>query len=818
MIPRSRERTPGRFLAVLARSFPETARDLQLGARWLLRRRLFAVAAIGILAFGTATAGSILALVHGVLLRPLPYPHPQRLAVVWERNVPRQKGENVVSMDNFESWRARATSFASLAALVPDRATLRAGTPVSIRGAAVTPSWFRVVGVVPALGRGFDEAEAHDGAAVVLLSDALWRIRFAADRHVLGRDIELGSHPFRVVGVMPQGFEPPAFGWLGREQAYWVPFAATPQNRQWGRFLLVLGRLRPGVTVATADREMAAVAATIGRERASNRDWTADVVGLREQVASPVRTPLLALLVAAALILLSAVTNVAALALTHLRGREVELAVRGALGAGHGRIARQLWAEAALVFLAGGALGLLGAGAGVGLLRRVLPADLPRLGEVRLGGLEAVSVAALLGLALVALSLLHAAVARRHATTLPTRRLAGTRVVGARGERRLVVAQVALAVTLAIGAGLAARGFARLQHRQLGFEPRDVLSFRIALGSDRYDDPARLAFVDGLLRSLGGIPGVTATAAASQRPLTGAGPATSVHAVGPPSPTDPVADLRAVTPGFFRLLGMRLLAGSPPPVGVTAEPPRQVVVSAGLARELWPGKDPIGQTLVIDPEHHLEPEVVGVADDILMEGPTVPGRAAVYFGLGQWPSESFDLLLRSGLPLSGLLPALQHAVWSQDPELALTNLAALGEETREAMAQQRATTAVLAAFSACALLLAAAGVYAALALEVTLRRRELAVRAALGELPRSLVGRLAGGSVRLAALGWLFGSAAAAMLTRFMTAMLQGVEPLDPATFSTALALVLAMALAAAALPAWRAARVDPLAALQGEG
>jgi predicted permease len=699
-----------------------------------------------------------------------------------------------------------------MAALVPAPLTLTGGeAPERVRGAEVSPGYFALLGVAPALGRGFTAAEGAGRAAdVVVLSDGLWRRRFAADPGVVGRTLALGGRPRTVVGVMPPGFDPPRFGWLA-EQELWLPFAPTPDNRQWGRFLLVVARLRPDATLAGARREMAAIAAAREGEEPGNRGWSASVVPLGEQITGEVRTALLVLLGAVGLLLLIAVVNVATLGLAHARRRAPELAIRRAIGASRGRLVRQLCAQNLILGGAGAAVGLAAAWAGMRALVALLPAGVPRTAEVRLDApvlLAATGVAVLATLASGTFAALRGV---RPASAVG----AGGRSSARLGGGSLIVAEVALGIVLTIAAGLMVRSFAALRAVDLGFAAEGVVVARVALDDARYHDAAsRRAFLDALLAGLRATPGVDAASAISGRPFGGFGPATAIADArrrGSADGEPPVADVRWVDRSWFQTLRAPLLAGSPfgepqPSDGVT-----EAVISRSAARAVWPAEAAVGRRLAVELFDGLEARVVGVVGDLHLVDPRTPVRPAVFLPLDRWPAEAFDVMVRGGGPPEELAAVVRQAARRLDPAVPVDRVQALAEAVDGALAGDRLTTLLLSGFALTSLLLAAVGIYAVFAGDVARRRRDLGIRRALGAPPSRLLLRVLGRGLGRAAAGVAIGLAGALLATRLMGSLLFGVGPADPLAFAAVAAALLAVAALATLVPAARAARVSPL-------
>jgi putative ABC transport system permease protein len=816
---RERLRTLGRRRA-RGRYGADLAEDVQLGFRALRRRPAFAASILATLALVIGAATTIVALVDGVLLRPLPYPAPDRLAVVWEQNATRDIRDNVVSMPLLEAWQRDARDFTFLAGLVPHTATLIDGTAERELGAQVSPSWFGVVGVAPALGRGFTVA---DGTDVVVLSHGMWADRFGADPDVVGRRIHLGPEPLTVVGVMPEGFTPPAFGWLGRTQRYWVPIVPDPDNRKWGRFLLVVGRMAPGASVAAADQEVKAIAARRAPEEGGREEWTADVVSLHRQVTGDVRAPLLVLLTAVGFLLAMGLLNATNLVLARTQRRTGELVLRAALGAGRRRIARQLLGESLAVVVVAGPMGALLSWLGVSGLRAILPASVPRASDVHVGAMALGAALLAASLTAVATGLVPALRIRPGALEAGLRQGSGARATTRLGGRSLVVVEVALALIMSVGAVLAARSFAALLAVPLGFQPSGVVSFRVTLPSDRYGDDGRRAFLSQLLGDLRSTPGVQAAGATSGLPITGWGPATGVARMGDHAggSAAPVADVRIFTDGYFEALRVPVVRGHASGSGSGRGSRRggetPVVVNETMARALWPGLDPVGRRAEVSFGTPDSVVVAGVVADVPMGAPSQPVRPTLYYPYADWSEVTMDVAVRSTLAPTVVAAAARKVVAGLDGTVPVYHVAVLQDAVDDATAEPRVEAVLLGGFAAMALLLAAVGIYGVLNLEVSRRRRELAVRLALGAAPGRVGTGVVLGAMALAGIGLVIGVGGALVLTRFMAAILYGVVPNDPATF-VFVACILLIATAVAAWPsARRASTVDPMESMRAE-
>lgn len=798
----------------------DIARDLRYALRVLRRNPGFTAATVLTFALGIGASTAIFSVVYGVLLRPLPYADPERLVVLWEHDVERGRDRNVVALGNFEAWRERGRSFEGMAALVPVPVTLagvsgsKRGSkrgpergPERISGAEVSPGYFRLLGVQPALGRDLDDPDASE----VVLSDAFWKSRFNGDPGVLGKTLFISGKPRAIVGVMPAGFDPPRFGWLG-EQELWLPFAHTEEKRAWGRSLLVVARLKPGVELERAHAEMVSIASRLEREVEGNEGWSANVVGLAEQITGDVRAAFLVILGAVGLLLLMTVTNVATLLLALLRRRRHELEVRRAIGATDRRLFRQLFTQSALLGAIGSAAGILAAVPGVRLLTLLLPPEVPRSSSIRV---DAAVLLVMIGAALITTILVGSVGAVRGKSGGGAPPMVSAATSARQGNRALVTAEIALALVLTVLAGLMVRSFADLRAVDLGFRPEGVATARVAVPVDRYGTPeSRRAFFDALVERVRAIPGVRSAGLVNARPLGGFGPATSVR--DPRRPLLPdgekiVADVRFADPAYFRTLEIPIVAGS---LFVESEPPRAVIDEA-LARTLWPSENPVGRRIHVNLHDGIEAEVMGVAGDVHLVDPRTPPRGTVYLSASRFPGEVRDLMVRTGGDPLSVVPALRSAVAALDPGLPLYQVATLEQLVDESLARDRFTTSLLGGFALISLLLAGVGVYGVFAGDVTRRRKEIGIRLALGSRRSGVILLILREALARALLGVGIGAAAALVLSRSMTSLLFGIGAADPLSYLAVAVLLIGLAAVATLIPAIQAARVSPLTAVR---
>jgi predicted permease len=801
------------------RLLEELAADSRHALRVLRRHRAYTIAAVLTCALGIGLTTAIFGVVHGVLLSPLPYEDPDQLAVVWERHPARGVEENVVSVPHFEAWRERSRSFSAMAAVVPAPVTLGDGDPERLMGADVSPEYFPLLGVFPALGRAFTPEEA-DGRFVIL-GDALWRRRFGGDSSIVGRAILIDRRPFTVVGVMPADFDPPKFGWLPHHEL-WFPFAPTPDNRTWGRFLLVIGRLGDGISLGAARRDMEEVMARLVQEDSSLEGWSATVVGLAEQITGDVRAPLLVLMGAVALLLMMAATNVGSLTLGFLRRQEPQLALRRAVGATTGRIFRQLLTHSLVLGAIGSAAGCVTAAWGTALLRSLLPPGLPRGASIEM---DRTVLLFALGTGMLA-TLSFGLVSALRGLSGDVRALATARIASQRASQRrgrgsaaLVVAEIALGVIVAVSAGLMVRSFMKLRGVELGFDARSVVTARVSLPGAIYDTPERQrAFFDAWVERVRAMPGVRAAGLTNARPYACCAPVTTVSRPGEARLAQVSSvDIRSADSAFFSVLRIPLVTGAGLASHEPQEGPPRVVVNEILARTLWPGTNPVGRELHVVLSGGFTAQVVGVAGDVHLADSRTPPRATVYLPTSRFPSSVRDIVVRGDASGESLLTALRTTLRAMDPALPLYDATSLVDAVNASLAQDRFTTLILSVFAVVSLLLAAVGIYGVFAAEVTVRHQEIGVRLALGARPGGVLALVLRRALALALGGALLGVGLGLALARGMSRLVFQVETSDPLSFLAVAALLLVVALIATLAPALRAARIPPVEVMRSE-
>jgi len=801
--------------------------DTRYALRTIAKRPLFYSLVVLTLALGIGANAAIFTVVNGVLLRPLPYPQPDRLMTVWTHNPRQGFDKDVSTYPNFDDWRRSSQSFEHMSAYFGASVTLTgSGDPAQIRGARVTPEFFETMGVAPARGRGFSAADGQAGGErVVILGHALWMQRFGGDASVIGRRIMLNGVPFEVVGVMPETFKHPA------DAELWLPLAPVGQFQELfgargSYWLTIVGRLKPGVARPAAQSEMDAIAARLEKQYPVNAGIGIVLVPLHEELVGDVKRPLIILLGAVCFVLLIACANVANLLLTRAASRQRELAIRAALGAGRGRLVRQILTECVVLGLLGGAAGLLLAAFGTDLLQALAPPELPRLSNI---GIDR-NVLAYAAAASVFTSLLFGLVPALHAS----RRDSGGHLkeggrtgtagrAGGRVRAALAIGELALALVLLVGAGLLIRSFIALNNEDPGFATRGVLALRIDLPAASYGEPARIAgFYDQLIERLDALPGVEAAAAGSSLLLSRLPGSGGISIEGrPPLPPNarniPVV-YDSVTPDYFATLQIPLRRGRMFTAADGPQSAQVVLVNEAFVRRFFPNEDPLGRRVTFgDPAQGRWQTIVGVVADTKRGGFEREPWAETYFPMGQSPDSRAFVLLRTGGDPVTLAAQARAAVWSIDPNQAIASIRTVPEMLAQRELNRRFTTLLLGVFASVALLLAIIGTYGVIAHGTAQRTQEIGIRMALGADRRSILRMVLAGGLRIAAAGLTLGVLGALALTRVLTGLLFGIGARDPLTFVVVPAALLVVALAACWIPARRAMRVDPAITLRGD-
>jgi putative ABC transport system permease protein len=798
--------------------------DLRFGARMLLKKPGFTLIALVTLALGIGANAAIFSVVNTVLLRPLPYKEPERLVLLRETKLP-QFPEFAVAPANFLDWQKQNTTFERLVAMRPVTFNLTGtGDPEQLRGMGVTAGMVEMLGIQPLLGRGFLSEEHQPGKSnAVLLSHGLWRQRFGGDPHIINQTISLDGQSFTVIGVMPATFQ---FGY--RETEFWTPIAFTPQqaqNRGGHNLSRVVGQLKPGVTFEQARAEMVTIAERLAAQYPeTNASWNVMLMPLLDFTVRRIKPALLVLLGAVAFVLLIACANVANLLLARAAGRHRELAIRTALGAGRGRVIRQLLTESMLLSLVGGTVGLLLAGWGVRLLLALAPPDLPRLSDVSLDG----RVLAFTALVTLLTGVIFGLIPAWQATKLNLNETLKDAGRGSTESGRqfvrsgLVVLEVASALVLLVGAGLMIKSFWRLQQVDPGFQPGNALTATVSLPKRKYpEEHQQVAFFQQLLEKVGALPGVLEVGATSMVPLGDNDFVLSFDVDGrPPLPTNAQLSTNffAVSAGYFQAMGIPLVRGRLFTERDSQASPHVALINETMARKIFPNEDPLGKRINFNggdkPDWY---EIVGIVGDVKHYGLAQETTLQTYEPYTQQTFSNMTLVVRTaGEPLA-LSGALRQAVLSLDREQPISSIRTLEQLVSTSIEQQQFSMLLLGVFAAVALVLAAVGIYGVLSYAVTQRTHEIGIRMALGAGQRHVLRLVVGHGMRLTLLGVGTGLLAAFGLTRLMASLLFGVSATDPLTFAAIVLLLLCVALFACWLPARRAVQVDPLVALRAE-
>ena len=787
--------------------------DLRLALRGLVRRPGFTAVVLLTLALGIGANTAIFSVVHGVLLRPLPYAAPERLVALWP--------DHFLSNAELFFLRERMRSAERVESYSPGwSVTLTgAGDPAQLPAARVSSGFLRALGVPPLLGRAFVDEDARPAASdVAILSHALWRSRFGGDPAIVGRRILLDGRAHTVVGVMPR-----TFWYHANDVQLWQPIVVDPLapfHRE--ASALGIARLRPGATPASLLAELRTLVGPMRETLAYDADYgrDVDVVPLRDALVGSVRTPLLVLLGAVACIVLIAIANVGNLLLVRAAERRREVAVRLALGAGRGRLVRQLLVESVTLAAVGGVLGVGLGLIGVQLLRALLPADVPRVQEI---GASPTVLAVSAALTLVAGMLVGLVPALAAAGSEPRGALRGrTDDGGGRGGRRLrgglVIAEVALAFTLGVGAGLMVRTLWNLSQVDPGFRSARTLTFTVA-PSGR--GTTRRQYVTDLMARLRALPGVVAVGATHHLPLAGESWDTDLTVEGRPLPTGavpPRAAWRIVTEDYFRAMTIPLRDGRPFTTRDDAAAPPVVIVNERLARELWPGERAIGKRVQAGYATMLQmATVVGVVGDVRHDGMAAAPPAEVYVPFTQRLAGPMHVVMRTDDEALAHAAVVRETAQSVDAGVPVADLRTLDAVVATSVAEPRLVMALLLLFGALGLVLGAVGVYGVVSYAVGQRTREIGLRMALGAEWRTIVRLVIADGMRWAAAGVVLGLAAALLLSRAMQGLVYGVAVTDPATYAALALLLVGVVLLASWLPARRAARVDPAVVLRGD-
>ncbi len=803
-----------------------TMQDLRFAVRMLARNPGFTALALLTLALGIGATTAIFSAVYPIIVEPLPYPDANRVVMVYEREK-KDGGNSYLGYATFVDLARDSKSFAAMAAMGQGSATLTGGDqPELLETQHVSPGYFDVLGMHAAFGRTFrPEDDVRNTPRVTVLGNALWRSRFGGDSSIVGKTITLDALPFIVIGVMPPTFE----NVLAPKAQLWTPLryeVSLPWACRDCRHLRVVGRLKSDVSVTQASHEMDAIFQRILHDFPDKYSSSGLVMPtVQADLTSDVRPVLLAVLGAVVLVLLIACANVTNLLLGRATQRQGELSIRAALGAGHGRIVRQLLTESFLLTVTGGVLGIAAAVGGVRALVALSPAGLPRLGSIQVNApvlMFALAIVTIVGITFGLVPAFHAMRANLHqGVKQGTRRTAGS----SRFTRAsLVVSEVALAIVLLVGSGLLLRSTERVFAVKPGFDPTALLTMQIQAGGRHlFNDTLVRAFYDRALENVRSVPGVEAAALTNQLPMSGDydGQGTHIQAHPAANPADDPGPFRyGVSVGYIEAMRIPLLRGRTFTAQDAAGQPGVALVNESFAKKYWPGEEVLGQRLSLrDPISGPWLEIVGVVGDVKHLSLSSTKTDGVYIPEVQWAyaDNAMSLVVRAKGDPAALTPAIQRAIWSIDKDQPIVRIAMASQLVAQSEAQRKFALILFEAFALVALILAAAGIYGVLAGTVTERVREIGVRTALGASRANILGMIVRQGLGLTAVGALLGIVAALGLSHLIASLLFGISPVDPATYVTVAAGLGIVALGACIVPALRAARVDPMETLRAE-
>jgi putative ABC transport system permease protein len=806
--------------------------DVRYASRELHKSPAFTLVAAVTLALSIGANTAIFSVVNRVLLESTPFPHANRLMMVWERNLARNPQPFPISGGVFTDWKQQNDVFEDIAASFDHEMTLTgSGEPRLVIGYDITPNYFRILDVAPKMGRSFTDAEGQANAQVAVLSDKFWRTVLHSDPHILGKTITLNAKTYSVIGVMPPEFNQPP------QTEVWVPMSltlsATTDYDSSHRFIRALGRLKPGISVAQAQARMDAVEKKISAlHPAAERGNTTLVEPLTQQLTGDIRTPLLALLGAVGFVLLIACVNIASLLLARASARRTEVSVRAALGASRVRLVRQFLVESLLLAIPGGLLGILLAFWSTRLLLAIFPNNVANLSIPHVDSIPvnatvlwfAVGITLFAALLFGVFPALHCSKANTSEALKESGRVFGSSVRSLRSRNRLMVAEVALALILLAGAGLMVESFRHVHNEDLGFRPEHLLGLEVFPPPNRYrSNPLeqQVAFVNNVIERIQRLPGVQAVAVTNYLPLTGFWGTTEFQLEGrvtSDQTNKPLADNRRASPGYFATMGIPLLEGRDFTGADRAGSERVAIVNSTLKSRYFGDENPLGKVLEIGDASSLEKyRVIGLVADVKAFGPEQETHADVYRPLAQAQSFLLAFVVRtSGDPGAVLKPA-EQAIWDVDKDQPIFDAMPMTLLAGQSITLRRTSTITLAGFAGLALVLAAIGLYGLIAYSVAQRAHEIGIRMALGARRRDVVRMILQSGLRLVLAGELIGLAASLVLMRLFASLFVGVSAHDPGAMILGLATLTAVSLLASFIPARRAAKIDPMVALRYE-
>jgi putative ABC transport system permease protein len=803
--------------------------DARYGLRMLRKSSGFTAVAMVTLALGIGANTAVFSVLDAALLRPLHFGNPNSLVLVWENEPAAGVLRNPVSPALFFDWEEQNRCFSGMAAFaeVPMNLT-GVSQPEQVDVERVSPNFFSVLGSPPLLGRGFFSEEGRPGKSnVAVLSHAIWESQFGGDPAVIGKSIQLNGQSITVVGVAAPDFDfyIREHSPFGERPQLWAPLEAPPEWRRHDRsnaanFLRVVARLNSGVSVSQAQAQMNVVAENLAaRYPEYDKGLGVALVSLRDQLFGGLRTPLFLLLGAVGLVLLIACANLASLLLSRASGRQNEIAIRLALGASRGRIARQFVMETLLLSLLGGAAGVFVAVWATKSLIHAGSGDLPYLSA---GTVDWRMLAFAAGVTLLAGSLAGLLpswmAARGEGLSHGRRASASTQSLAARNA--FVMVEISMALVLLAGSSLLIKSFFRLTGVNPGFRVEHLLTFQVTLPDSKYEPaPARVAFFSQLLGQIEVAPGVTSATADLAPPFAGLGLTAPVAIAGESPRENSRTLLRIIEPGYFRTMGIPLLSGRTFSEREASQPSSVAIVNSAFAAQYFHGQNPLGQkiTILASGGTNLAKEIVGVAGDVHESSLASNPRPLAYWPYPELPYKVMTIVVRTVNPPLSVVPAIREALHRIDKDQPMAKISSMDQLVENSVANSRFITLLLSVFAGLALLLACVGIYGLMAYSVAQRTREIGIRMALGAEPTRVMRQILKHGLSLALAAVAIGTVASLALTRLMSSLLFGVSPTDPATFSVVAVLLVAVSLAACYVPARRAMRVDPVTALRSE-
>ena len=809
--------------------FADLLQDMRYALRMLAKNPAFTTVAIIALALGIGANSAIFSVVNAVLLRPLPFKHPEQLVMLWENAAHMGFPRNTPSPANFLDWQKQAQSFTGMAAMVERSFNLTGvGEPERLDGRRVSANLFDLLGVPAQLGRSFVPDDDRPGTHVVLLSHSLWQRRFGSDPAVIGLALSLNGESYTVIGVMPRLVQLPGFA--NRKDQLWVPIAFPPEEaaQRGNHFLGVVARVKPGVTQKQAEAEMETIAARLARQYPDyNTRIGTVIVPLHEQLVGDIKPALLVLLGAVGFVLLISCANVANLLLARAAVRQKEIALRLALGASRSRLTRQFLTESVLLAFFGAGLGLLLALAGIRILKTFIPSTVSQVEAINIDAsvlIFTAMVAVLTGIAFGLAPAIHGSHLNLNDTLKEGRRDSSGGSKGNRARGLLVIAEVAVSFVLLVGAGLLINSFLHLRNLDPGFRADHLLTMKVDLSEVKYPDrDRRTAFFDEVIRRARALPGAQSAAVAGNLPLTYDGDSMNISVERlPDPPPDQRLDViyRVIGPDYFGTMGIPIVRGRDFTDQDKAGAKDVVVISEKTAQHFWPGQDPIRKRLKPGSSTSKSPwrEVIGIVKDVRQNGLIAPPKMQMYFDYRQLKDLAANaLVVRTNIDPMSLAASVRKVIWSVDKDQTVADIDTMDNIVAEAVARQRFSMLLLGLFAVLALLLASVGIYGVMSYSVAQRTREIGIRIALGARRADVLQMTVKQGLKLVVAGMMLGLLAAFLLTRVMASLLFGISATDPITFIGISVVLLAVAILASYVPALRATKVDPITALRAQ-